>query len=403
MIHSLPHRRIHIAATVVLLISVLISCGSYQQASYYDNDGIYSNNSEQVRVTEQRPRAQQPAPKPNAYGDYFGQKANDYGEILDSEVFTDVDGYYSDMETDSLNYDQDLSYNAPNNDYNGYGSWGDNATNVNINIYDDWGWGGAPFTWGYGGFYGGLYGGFYNPWRWNRFGYGYGWNDWGWGGYGWNNWGWGGYGWNNWGWGGYGWGGYYYPYHYSRNRFGNFYNRSYAYNASRRGVYNSNTRLRSTALSGRSNITADRTGSSRYRSSAARSNVGVDALERNRSYRTSRSTRAVPNYNNSSRSNQTYRSSSSNSGTYRGTAPRTSTYRSSASSRSSNSTYRSSTPTRSSSGNYRSSSSSTPTRSSSSTYRSSGSSSSSSGSIRSSGGSSSRSSSSGSRSSGRRN
>lgn len=408
MIHSLPHRRIHIAATVVLLTTILTSCGSYQQASYYDNDGIYSSSTEPVRVTEQRPRMPQSAPKPNTYGDYFGQKADEYGEILDSEIFTDVDGYYSDMETDSLDYNQDLSYNANNNNYNGYAAWGDNATNVSINIYDDWGWGGSPFAWGYGGFYGGFYGGYYgyyNPWRWNRYGYGYGWN----------NWGWGGYGWNSWGWGGYGWGGYYspyfyspyrhYPYYYSHSRFyNNYYNRNYAYNTGRRGIYDSNTRLRSTALSGRSNIsTTNRTGSSRYRSTTTRSNVGVDALERNRSYRTSRSTRTVPNYNNSSRSNRTYRSGTS-SGTYKGTAPRTSTYRSSPSSRSSSGTYRSSAPTRSSSGNYRSNSSSSPTRSSGSTYRNSGGSSSSSGSIRSSGGSSSRSSSSGSsRSSGRRN
>jgi len=408
MIHSLPHRRIHIAITVVFLSAILASCGSYQQASYYDNDGIYADRTEQVRVTQQ-PRASQPAPKQDAFGEYFDQKANEYGEILESEVFTDVDGYYSDVENDSLMNDQSFQYNGNNNDYNGYAAWGDNPTNVNINVYDNnWGWAGDPFGWGYSGFYGGFYGGYYgyyNPWRWNR--YGYGWNNWGWGGYGY-----------------YGWGSYYhpyyyspyyyrpyrhYPYYYSRSRYGNnLYNRSYAYNASRRGTYNSRSSLNSTALRGRSNQnTTTRQSTSRYRSTPSRSNVnrsnttsrysrsstgttsrskvGVDAMERNRSYRTSRSTRAVPKYNSSTRRNQTYRSSSPNRSTYKSTAPRTSTYNRSSSTRSSNSTYRSSSPTRSSS---------------SGTYRSSSSSRSSSGSVRS---SSSRSSSSSGRSSGRRN
>jgi len=149
MIHSLPHRRIHIAATVVILSIVLASCGSYQQASYYDNDGIYSDRierTEQVRVTNP-PRNQQVTPQQNTYGDFFGQKADEYGEILDNEVFTDVDGYYSNVENDSLNMNQDRGYDGNYNDYNGYGSWGDNTTSVSINIHDNWGWGGSPYGW----------------------------------------------------------------------------------------------------------------------------------------------------------------------------------------------------------------------------------------------------------------
>lgn len=385
MIHSLPHQRIHISIPIVLLALFAVSCGSYQSASYYD-DGIYADRTERVQINE-RPGERQVQPKQNNYGDYFGQKADEYGEILESEVFTDIDGYYGNMENDSLEVNPNINYYNGNNDYNGYAAWGDNPTNVSINIYD-YGWGSYNYGWAspfYGGYYGGYYG-YYNPWRWGYHGY---------------------YGYPGYGYA-YGWGSYYRPYYYSSYYYSpyygynNYYGRNYyAYNAGRRGIYGSNSQLGSNnVLRGRSNLNGTtsryRTGtdvnrnttstsSSRYRTST-QNRVNVDALDRNSSYRTSRSTRVAPNTNSSTaRSSQ---GTTPGNSTYRSTTPNNSTYRSSTS------TPRATSP---SSSNVRSSNSTnSTTRSSGSTYRSSSSSpSSSSGTIRSSSSSSSQRSSSG--------
>src|SRR5690606_17612481 len=172
----------------------------------------------------ERPGQRQVQSQQNNYGDYFGQKADEYGEILESEVFTDIDGYYGNPESDSLEVNPNINYYNGNNDYNGYAAWGDNPTHVSINIHD-YGWGGYNYGWGspfYGGYYGGYYG-YYNPWRWGYHGY------YGYPGYGWSNWGWGGYGYA------YGWGSYYRPFYYSPYYYNpyygytNYYNRNYAY------------------------------------------------------------------------------------------------------------------------------------------------------------------------------
>lgn len=404
MIHSLPHSEYSVKGLALLAGLLVVSCGSYQQASYYPNDGIYADDTGRVTV-EHYPQTQQRAAAKdddNVYGNYFGQKAEEYGEILDSEVFTDVDSYSAATAQDSLNLDAESDYYYdPNNTYQGYGGWGDNASSVTVNVYDGWGWGGYGYGLGYPWI--GYYGyGFYNPWRyyggyWGYPGYyGYGW---GWGGYwGYNSWGWGGY----WGYPGY-WGGYYgYPYY----RHGGYYGYgSYAYNRSRRGYYNSS--LASNNLRGRSNLnTRSGLSDSRYRTNSGRSNlntrsaagrssykgrtnssgrtVGVDGIARNESYRSARTTRAVPRYNSQSGIGRSYSSSARRSGTYsRGnTTARNGysqgTYSRSATSRSSGNRY--SSPSRSSgyrssgsSGSYRSSRSSSPSRSSG--YRSSGSSS----------------------------
>ena len=140
MIHSQSLARIRFVALVIVVGILVVSCGSYQQASYYDNDGIYDDGN--VRIVEKTPHRTIQKKKDNQYADYFGQKADEYGEILDSEIFTDIDGYSSEVQNDSIANEDDLtSYYNPNNDYAGYGGWGDNATDVNINIYDNgWGW-----------------------------------------------------------------------------------------------------------------------------------------------------------------------------------------------------------------------------------------------------------------------
>src|SRR5690606_38056388 len=117
MIYSLPHNRIHISIPIILIGLFAMSCGSYQSASYYD-DGIYADRTERVQIGE-RYEKQQVQPKQNSYGDYFGQKADEYGEILDSEIFTDIDGYYGNVESDSLEVNPNINYYNGNNDYNG--------------------------------------------------------------------------------------------------------------------------------------------------------------------------------------------------------------------------------------------------------------------------------------------
>jgi len=174
MIHPIPHKKIRIAFAIPFIALLAASCGSYQQSSYYDNDGIYSNNNQ--RYTE-RPTTEAPQ-EDNTYANYFGQKADEYQEILDSEIFTDIDGYYG-QEQDNAAIGADGNYINDYNDYNGYGAWGDNPSSLTINYVNN-GWAGN---------------------------YGFGWNNWGWDGYygagwGWNNWRWRGYngfGWNNWG------------------------------------------------------------------------------------------------------------------------------------------------------------------------------------------------------------
>ena len=191
MIHSLPRTRFQMALLAVSGVFLLISCGSYQQASYYDNDGIYSNGTRQY--TEQNPNRNNPNNRQNntnEYGDYFQQRSQEIDQIMSDEVFTDIDGYYSGVDGDNTQVAEG-NYFDDYNDYNGNAGWGDNASNVSINFYDN-GWN----NWGYGGFgYGGWgYNGFYGN-RWNRFGYG-GWG----GGFGWG----GGYGWGYGGYGGWG-------------------------------------------------------------------------------------------------------------------------------------------------------------------------------------------------------
>jgi len=133
MIQAIPQPKPLKILWATVLGSFLVSCGSYQQASYYDNDGIYAEDEK--RVVVQRPAAQAETAEKEAdgiYEDYFGQRADQIDEIMDSEVFTDVDEYYSDVEQDSIF--PEASYGELANDYSGFGGWGDNATSVELNI-----------------------------------------------------------------------------------------------------------------------------------------------------------------------------------------------------------------------------------------------------------------------------
>ena len=186
---------------ILSFISMLffVACGSYQNSSYYDTDGIYGSSDTKVR-------------KQKTYDD-SGIVYQSYFNSLqqENEVFTDIENYNS--------YDE----NSNPNTLSGNPGWGGNSQGININYFpnnfgmnwglgwgmpfNNWGWG-MPFNnWGWGMPLG----------HWNTMNFG-----WGFGGFGgfWGN------GFNNWGWG--------YP-NYGSN-FVNYSNgRSYSHNESRRG------------------------------------------------------------------------------------------------------------------------------------------------------------------------
>ena len=156
-----------------LIAGFMVSCGSYQNTSYYDNDGVYNNAPQQRTVQNSNRDA-------NYYSNYFKQAGEDL------PYFTDIEGYTS--ETSDTTARRPLQVV-------GYGGWGDETDNVSINIYNNGGWGYSPY-------YNSWYGGYGTPYYWGS-GFSFGFS-WGWGGYysPWNSW----YG---------GWGYPYYPHYHS--------------------------------------------------------------------------------------------------------------------------------------------------------------------------------------------
>lgn len=77
MIDTKAFKKVRKAILMGVLPTLAISCGSYQQASYYDNDGIYTDDA--PRMVEQRPERRDynrntQTQEENTYADYFGQK-----------------------------------------------------------------------------------------------------------------------------------------------------------------------------------------------------------------------------------------------------------------------------------------------------------------------------------------
>lgn len=176
---------------------LLASCGSYQNNSYYENDGIYNSDVQPAPKRVKVVSTQSVDPN-NKYETYFSEGKSDF------TVFTDVDNYTSENENQELYTEDDIIYIADNQNYaERYGNWGQNSTSVTVNVYDNgypyyyggwnnyWGWGwnrpyrygnywGYPYNnyyyagyhspyygWGwnspyyYGGYYGGYYGSYY--------------------------------------------------------------------------------------------------------------------------------------------------------------------------------------------------------------------------------------------------
>ena len=183
-------RKISLYSLIGLLSLFVISCGSYQNSSYYENDGIYGTNGEKIVIKEN-----QSSPSAIQYKDYFNslQYTDQSGEF-----FTDVSSYAGNYgsENDSIQ--------APSV---GYAAWGSSPNETNVTVYPDSYWS-VGFGFGYP-YYG--------------YGWGYPYYGWGYPGYGW---GYPGYGWGYYpGWGYPGYGGGYYP----------GYATPYSYNSSRRG------------------------------------------------------------------------------------------------------------------------------------------------------------------------
>jgi len=106
------------------LTSILLaSCGTYQAATYED-DGIYSSDQRTIASNETV------VVKNNAnakyYEEYFGKTVTDYGEIVDDEVFTDVDNYSS---QNVVTQDAEVAVES-------YSAWEDADDNITINVYN---------------------------------------------------------------------------------------------------------------------------------------------------------------------------------------------------------------------------------------------------------------------------
>ena len=150
----------------VLLVSfsaiLFVGCSGYQSVSYYE-DGIYGEpiKKESPKQVEQPTTA--PQQNGTYYKNYFADKAAQ--GIQDDYIFTSAEQYQSPTP------DQSSTGN-----YQAHGSWGDQASKININlIYNrpfgwGWNWNHAPFNFGRIGFWGYnyhpwyfTYGHFHNP------------------------------------------------------------------------------------------------------------------------------------------------------------------------------------------------------------------------------------------------
>ncbi|MGB0895716.1 MAG: hypothetical protein ACPGU9_06360 [Flavobacteriaceae bacterium] len=183
-IYQLRHKIALFSAVVTSMM--LGACGSYQAATY-DDDGIYS--SEPSQDTSKVVVVKEPASNNSKYyEEYFGRTVTDYGDIVEDDVFTDVDNYSS----------QAVVEHSTEVTNQSYGAWEDAGDNVTINVYNT-----RPY-----------YYSFYRPYNyWDRYYY----NDWAFCDW---SWGWGGY-YNSW---------YGYPYYYNRPFYYGYYGRrNYGY------------------------------------------------------------------------------------------------------------------------------------------------------------------------------
>lgn len=314
----------------IAITAVLSSCGSYQQAGYYEEDGIYGA-SQREDVAYQDNDYNQQSGKNNYYQQYFSTKSAEIDALSkEGDIFTDIDNYTT---TDSLDADGYIVY--VEEDDESYGAWGTNGQDVTVNIYESAGFGWAqPFWWN---------GGFNYGWGWNNWGYGFNpaWNYWAWN----PNFGWGfGFGWGyGYGWGVPGYGFYNNGFCWYRPAYNNYYLNGVAYNRGRRVTGRSaagiaaNSRV-NTRASSRSTYNPRR--STYSRSELARRLNNTNARRANSNYsgrrnssmnsNNRRSNRSIFNNRSSSRPNNNFNSrSNTRSSGSRMSSPRSSGSRSS--------------------------------------------------------------------------
>ena len=157
----------------ILSVIMLVSCGSYQNTSYYDNDGIYGSN-QRYEVSNDNKYSQQNLVSSNKYSQQFKSMQDDY------TYFTDVEDYSSENNDSVVTVYKNYDTNSQ------YAGWGSNSSNVTVNYYDNsWGWGSfySPYWapgWNY--WYGTGYRwrtAFNGPsWGWGTYGPGWGWSSW---------------------------------------------------------------------------------------------------------------------------------------------------------------------------------------------------------------------------------
>lgn len=272
---------------------MLTSCSSYQNKSYYDNDGIYSGSINRPKQTVENKKA-------GEYKEYFSSLNNQNQQ----EIFTDVNSYSSYNDSISKNKTQATTTQYSQNNYSG---WGNNGSeNVTVNVYGNNGGGWNNYGWGGGwnGWYGNNWG--YNGWYGNNWGYN-GWygNNWGWGG-GWNNWGYNGWYGNNWGYNPWAGNGYY----------GNgYYGNGYIYGIGRRnsGGYYANENgigYYNSGRSGNGNRNSSIIGGRRFENNtrAASDPMGIRSTrnyDNNSSVRGTRTEGGTRNYNSNTRNYDT--------------------------------------------------------------------------------------------------
>ena len=236
-IYTFQQKTLRFLSLLVGAITVT-ACGSYQNSSYYDNDGVYGPDKT-VRYEQPVQNETIVVEDNNKYSQQFKNMEGDFGT---TEVLTDVDNYKS---TPDTVYVQESNTR--------YAGWGENQTgNTTVTVYDNWGWNNGWYgnNWGWNnGWYGGGYYG--NSWGWNNGWYG--------GGFYGNGW-----GWNN-GWYG---GGYYGNGWYGNGYYGG--GRNVAYNNSPRGGYVNRTGNTGRYSSGR---TGNTIGNPRTQTSQPRGNA----------------------------------------------------------------------------------------------------------------------------------
>ncbi|MFV8344303.1 hypothetical protein [Flavobacterium sp. XS2P39] len=266
---SLKNASIYYVAGFLSIL--LTSCGSYQNSSYYDGDGIYGNTAKKNIDVEN------PDTRNNYYKNYFGSLQDNNGS---AEIFTDVDNY--------SNYNTYPDTNEQT--YNNYSGWGSNSHETIIDVSPNY-WG---FSLGYGMGY--PYNGFgYSGFGWNYPYYGYGYSS-----FGWN------YPYYGWGYPSYGWNFPYYGGGYSSGHYNN-----YSYNPSRRGSSYSD-RVNSRNYSTRTSRDYSQNPTNTYRGTNYRNS-------------TNRSTRTSPTFTRNQNQNNSFgnptRRSNTNSARSEGNSP----------------------------------------------------------------------------------